>query len=66
MVTGILHCHPAAVIQSHDNLHGFCMVRGTGTTPRESNMLQQLMAVREEVLYEICLDLHKAYDSMER
>ena len=29
-------------------------------------MLQQLAALREEVLYVIFLDLHKAYDSLDR
>ena len=29
-------------------------------------MLQQLAALREEVLYVIFLDLHKAYDALDR
>ena len=41
------------------------MGRGTGTVSLESKLLQQLMVMREEVMYEILLDLHKAYDSLD-
>ena len=36
--------------------------RGTGTATLEAKLLQQLAAMREEVLYVIFLDLTKAYD----
>ena len=32
----------------------------------EAKLLQQLAALREEVLYMIFLDLHKVYDALER
>ena len=32
----------------------------------KANLLQQLAALREEVLYVIFLDLHKAYDALDR
>ena len=43
--------------------HGLRAGRGTGTAILESKLLQQLAALREEVLYVIFLDLHKAYDT---
>ena len=50
-MTGILNCRLMAVIQFHENFRGFCMGRGTGTAYLESKLLQQMMAMREEVLY---------------
>ena len=55
-----------ASITFHDFLHGFRAGRGTGTATLEAKLLQYLAAVREEVLYVILLDLHKAYDALER
>ena len=34
------------------------------TPSLKSNLLQQLMSMREEVLYEIFLDIHKYYDTL--
>ena len=42
------------------------MGRGTGTASLESNLPQQLMAMREEVIYDIFLDLHKDYYILDR
>ena len=56
----ILHCRLTAGIKQHDALHGFWEGRGTGTATLEAKLLQQLAAMREEVLYVIFLDLTKA------
>ena len=53
-------------ITYHNFLHNFRAVRGTGTATLEAKLLQQLAALREEVLYVIFLDLHKAYDALDR
>ena len=53
-------------IQLHDVLHGFREGRGTGTATLEAKLLQQLAAMREEVLYVVFLDLTKAYDALDR
>ena len=53
------------VIQLHDTLHGFHTGRGTGTVSLIVKLLQHLMAMREEVLYKIFLDLHKAYGALD-
>ena len=53
------------VIRFHDNLHGFHTGKDTGTASLEANMLQDPMDMREEVIYEIFLDIHKAYVSLD-
>ena len=65
LLTLILHCRLTA-IKLHDVLHEFREGRGTGTATLESKLLQQLAAMREEVLYVIFLDLTKAYDALDR
>ena len=53
-------------IKNHDFLHGFWAGRSTGTATIEAKLLQQLAALREEVLYVILLDVNKAYDALYR
>ena len=65
-VTVILNFCFAASIAYHRSLHGFWSVRGTGTVSFEFNLLQEKIAMRQEVLYMIFLDLYKAYDALER
>ena len=55
-----------AAILLHDTLHGFRAVWGAGTDTLEANLLQQLTAMREAVLFEVFLDLRKAYDALDR
>ena len=66
VVAAILNFRLTASITDHDFLHIFWAGRGTGTATLEANLLQQLAALREEVLYVILLDLHKAYDALDR
>ena len=66
VVTEVLNRRLTASITFHDFLHRFWDGRGTGTSTLESKLLHQLAALREEVLYVIFLDLHKAYDALER
>ena len=66
VVAAILNRRFTASITYHDFLHGFRAGRGTGTATLEAKLLQQLAALREEVLYVIFLDLHKAYDALDR
>ena len=46
-----------AAVDLHDMLHGFRAGRSTGNVSLEVKLLQQLTAIREEVLYEVLLDL---------
>ena len=66
VVAVILHRRLTAGIKLHDALHRFREGRGTGMATLKSKLLQQLAAMREEVLYVIFLDLTKAYDALER
>ena len=66
VVAVILNCRLTSSITFHDVLHGFRAGRGTGTATLEAKLLQQLAAMREEVLYVIFLDLTKAYDALDR
>ena len=42
------------------------MRRSIGTATLEAKLLQQLAAMKEEVLYVIFLELTKAYDDLDR
>ena len=66
VVAAILYLRLTASITYHDFLHVFRAGRGTGTTTLEAKLLQQLAALREDFLYVIFLDLHKAYDTLDR
>ena len=66
VVAAILNRRLTASITYHDFLHGFKAGRSTGTTALEAKLLQQLAALREEVLYVIFLELHKAYYALDR
>ena len=66
VVAAILNLRFTASITYYDPLHGFRAGHGTGTAALEPKLLQQMAALREEVLYVIFLDLHKAYDALDR
>ena len=66
VVAAILNFRLAASITYHDFLHGFRLGSGTGTATFKSKLIQQLAALREEVLYIIYMELHKAYDALDR
>ena len=53
-------------IQLHDCLHGFMAGRGTGTATIEAKLTQQLAYLEQTPLYEIFVDLKKAYDSVDQ
>ena len=50
LVAEILNLRLTAPIAFHDFFHGFWAGRGTGTATLDSKLLQQLVALREEVL----------------
>ena len=64
VVAVILNRRFTSSITFHDVLHGFREGRGTGTATLKAKLLQQLAAMRDEVLYVIFLDLTKAYDAL--
>ena len=66
VVVAILNRQITASITFHDLPHRFRECRSTGTATLKAKLLHQLAALREEVLYVIFLDLHKAYDALDR
>lgn len=66
LITSILDARIKDSVEFHDALHGFRAGRGTGTAIIEAKLLQQLAAIRQVPLYEIFLDLRKAYDTLDR
>ena len=64
-MTGILNHRLAVAIKFHDTLYWFRTVRGTSNTYIKDKLIQQHMKMREEVLYEVFLDLHKTYDALD-
>ena len=62
----ILNRRFTASIAFHDGLHGFWAGCSTGTASFEAKLIHPLIAMKEEVLYMIFLDLHKSYDALGR
>ena len=61
----ILNRRIRSAITLHNMIHGFPDGRGEGNISLKVKLLQQLTANREEVLYVIFLDLHKAYTALD-
>jgi hypothetical protein len=53
-------------ITFHELLHGFRTEHGTGTASLDAKLQMQLSHIRGIPLYQIFLDLSKAYDTMDR
>ena len=66
VVAEIVNFWITASITFHEFLQGFRAGSGTGTATLKAKLLQKLAALREEVLYMIFLDLHKAYAALDR
>jgi hypothetical protein len=55
-----------AIIEFHPSLHGKLPKRGTGTATIEAKLAQQLAWMEQEPLYQVFVDLRKAYDHLDR
>ena len=66
VISIIIDRHMMDSIEFHDVLHGFRAWGGTGTAALEAKLLQQIMDMLQEVLFDIFVDLHKAYDTLDR
>ena len=66
VVVVILNLRLTAFIAYQDFLHILQAGHGLGTTTLKAKLFQQLEAMRVEVLHGIFLDLHKAYDTLDR
>ena len=65
-MSSLLNRRLTAAITFHDVLHGFRAGCGMGTASLEAKLLQQLTAMTEVVLFEVLLDLQKAYYALDR
>ena len=65
-VASLLNRRLTAEIIFHDMLHRFWVERGTGTATLNAKLPLQLTAMREVVLFEVLLDLWKAYNALEQ
>ena len=52
-------------IDFHDIMHRFRFWRGIGTATLEAKILQKIAGIRQEVLYDIFVDIHMAYDALD-
>ena len=50
----------------HGELHGFRAVRGTSTATLEETLAQKLVGMALEPLFQVILDVQKAYYSLDR
>ena len=53
-------------VTPHSEIHGFREGRGIGKATLESELAQQLEGISHEPLFQVFLDMRKAYDSLER
>jgi hypothetical protein len=66
LVSMIIHLRIQAKIEFHKAIHGFWCKRGTGTCILEAKLQMQLALFLGHPLYQILLDLTKAYDTLDR
>ena len=66
LLSGVINWQIGVEVQFNNIIHGFQAGQGTCTNSLKDKLIQHLTAMREEVLYEVLLDLWKAYDSLDR
>jgi hypothetical protein len=65
-ISSIIDSRIKEKVKFHPELHGFRPGRGTGSATIESKLCIQLATIHQIPLYAICLDLHRAYDTLHR
>ena len=66
LISQIINLHLSKAISFCDEVHGFRKKQGTFTAVGETKLRMQIATCQLEVLYQVCLDLSKAYDSIDR
>ena len=62
----ILDCCLGTTIDFHGFPHGFCTARGMCAASLKAKLIQRLESMRYKFLYDIFLDLHQAYNYLDR
>ena len=62
----VVNCRIKGSVTLHYELHGFRAGRGTGMAILESKLVQNLVGIAHEPLFQVFLDVRKAYDSLDR
>jgi Reverse transcriptase (RNA-dependent DNA polymerase)/Ulp1 protease family, C-terminal catalytic domain len=66
VIEAIIDTRISKSVQFHDILHGFRAKRGTGTAIIEAKLHQELSSIQQKTLYQVFIDLSKAYDTLHR
>jgi hypothetical protein len=66
LIEAIIDTRIQSNIQFHDILHGFRKSRGTSTAIIEAKLHQELAHIKRKTLFQVFLDLKKAYDTLHR
>ena len=66
LIEAIIDTRVRSKVTLHDCLHGFTARRGTGTAIIEAKLQQELAGIRKQPLFQVYLDLKKAYDTIDR
>ena len=66
MITTIINSHFRKAISIHAYLHGFRQGMGTVTVTVEVKMVQQMAGIFNKPLFQMFLDVKKAYNSLDR
>ncbi len=66
LISGTINQRFVDNIIYQDGIHGLRAKRGTGTATLEAKLLMQMAACTDSTLYQVFLDLTKAYDTLDR
>ena len=66
LIEAIIDTRVRATVTLHDALHGFIAGRGTGTAILEAKLHHELAGIRKMPLFQVYLDLRKAYNTIDR
>ena len=64
-ISGLINRRIGDAVRYQDTLHEFRAGRGTGTSSIEDKLLQQIIVMREEVLYDIFIYLNKSHSALD-
>ena len=64
--TAVINCCLKQSVVFHNSMHGFREGRGMETATLKANLAQQLSGLAHETLFQVFLDICKAFDSLDR